>query len=463
MHTVDFFRKDVVDNYFEFERTIYLEYRKMADEKLQKEIQSVLKSDFFLGMLKIVAGRCGYKFKEYRKITVILGSGTKIEIASPVFIKSKSEERKKGRQKKRKAVTKHFAIEHMGFIERKSPGLVSLCSQAAILCPSFDVAVKFLNNQNININHSFLQKLTYTLADMAMRNRTTVALDSRIKEKGLHILICIDGGRIRERVKKRGARNKGLKRQGFTTDWKEPKLFTVHLVDENGRVDRSFKPLYDGTLENADGMFDLLEKYLKNFNIEDSKRVTFCCDGGSWIWNRIPELAIKLGIENYSEVLDYTHAKQNLRGVLDIVLASKGITQKDYEKTYTKLKNLLWEGRVSEIRSFVCNKLKNKRGKKKAVNKLDNYFGESRKFQYSKFKEKGIPIGSGTVESAIRRVLNLRIKGPGVFWKKENAERMIFLRSQLLSDRWNIMMENINLFRRKDLKIQELEEFKNAA
>ena len=40
--------------------------------------------------------------------------------------------------------------------------------------------------------------------------------------------------------------------------------------------------------------------------------------------------------------------------------------------------------------------------------------------------------------SAIRRVVNLRLKAPGTFWLKEMAECFLFLRSQLLSGRWNI-------------------------
>jgi len=44
-----------------------------------------------------------------------------------------------------------------------------------------------------------------------------------------------------------------------------------------------------------------------------------------------------------------------------------------------------------------------------------------------------ILAGSGTVESAIRRVINLRIKGTGLFWKREHAENIIFLRSLVLT------------------------------
>ena len=63
------------------------------------------------------------------------------------------------------------------------------------------------------------------------------------------------------------------------------------------------------------------------------------------------------------------------------------------------------------------------------VKKLKKYFGDAELFQYAALRAKGIPIGSGTVESAIRRVINLRIKGPGLFWYLQNAEKMVFLRS----------------------------------
>jgi len=65
------------------------------------------------------------------------------------------------------------------------------------------------------------------------------------------------------------------------------------------------------------------------------------------------------------------------------------------------------------------------------------------RMQYASFRSLNLPSGSGCVESAIRRVINLRLKSPGIFWKPETAESMLFLRSQLLSGRWNIMTENI--------------------
>jgi hypothetical protein len=65
-------------------------------------------------------------------------------------------------------------------------------------------------------------------------------------------------------------------------------------------------------------------------------------------------------------------------------------------------------------------------------------------FEYRAFKEKGLPLGSGTAESAIRRVINLRIKGCGIFWKRESTEKMILLRSLFLTGRLEIALEKVS-------------------
>ena len=48
---------------------------------------------------------------------------------------------------------------------------------------------------------------------------------------------------------------------------------------------------------------------------------------------------------------------------------------------------------------------------------------------YRTIAEKQLPIGSGAMESAIRRVVNLRLKGAGIYWCRQTAEAMLMLRS----------------------------------
>jgi hypothetical protein len=86
------------------------------------------------------------------------------------------------------------------------------------------------------------------------------------------------------------------------------------------------------------------------------------------------------------------------------------------------------------------------------LTKLENYFFENRhRMQYAAFKHLDLPSGSGCVESAIRRVINMRLKSPGIFWKRKTAEMMLFLRSTLLCGRWNIMFENLPALNRGQL------------
>jgi hypothetical protein len=93
---------------------------------------------------------------------------------------------------------------------------------------------------------------------------------------------------------------------------------------------------------------------------------------------------------------------------------------------------------------------KDKAKQGQALKKWRNYFSENRKrMQYAEFKKTGLPCGSGHVESAIRRVVNLRLKSRGIFWKKEMAECFLFLRSQLLSGRWKIFMGNLTALTRR--------------
>ena len=55
----------------------------------------------------------------------------------------------------------------------------------------------------------------------------------------------------------------------------------------------------------------------------------------------------------------------------------------------------------------------------------------------------GLPIGSGSIGSLVRRVASLRLKGSGMFWKRENAEAFIHMRCMLKSGNWNTLCEEI--------------------
>ncbi|MBW2647561.1 MAG: hypothetical protein JRE23_15580 [Deltaproteobacteria bacterium] len=254
------------------------------------------------------------------------------------------------------------------------------------------------------------------------------------QEPGIKILICVDGGRIRERRKKRGKRKKDQKRQGYYTDWFEPRLLTISQFDDDGKKIKSVSPILDGSCGSLDDFFELLKEYLLWINLDEASEIIFSADGGNGIWPRIDNLISELGLSKAQRILDYTHAKQNISIVKKIVSDALKLSDKESRKLSTQLRELLWNGNIDGIAILVKESLSGKRkAPKAALKKLNDYFGDHSKFQYKTFRDNGLPTGSGTVESAIHRVINLRIKGTGLFWKREHAENIIFLRSLVLT------------------------------
>lgn len=115
----------------------------------------------------------------------------------------------------------------------------------------------------------------------------------------------------------------------------------------------------------------------------------------------LPSISLVRIVKLHPCKTEYQHCqKDNFRCVK--------VIRERVRKLSAQIRELLWEGHIVGI-------------------------ADHSKFQYRTFSEQGLPTGSGTVESAIRRVINLRIKGTGLFWKKDNAENMILLRSLVLT------------------------------
>lgn len=123
------------------------------------------------------------------------------------------------------------------------------------------------------------------------------------------------------------------------------------------------------------------------------------------------------------------------------------LARQERKEQFEEWKSWLWEGLANSIvRDF-------KKRIRRAGLELDkemmtalNYFVKHHdRMQYKLFKRRKLLCGSGLVESAIRRVINLRFKGPSAFWCAENLDKMFLLRCAMLSGRWHNLMKSINL------------------
>lgn len=406
----------------------------------------------FLKTLKLIGANKALRFNGYRPTSVMLLSGKSISIMSPYFAKARSK-RKPGRKtKKRKAKSGcHLGLLYLGFCGRCSLRLTSAAVQAALLCPSFEIAKRMLKSHGIEMDVKTIRRLCLEIGNQAIQQRHQIALRDTDCAEGRTLFVCIDGGRLRERKKKPGRRKEGQKRQGYYTDWREPTQLVIQWLNADGTAHKDTVPLYDATLADIDGAFLLLENYLRQIDASKADLVVFCADGARKYWKRFSSLADKLDLNGHFEIIDYIHAKQNLQVILDYLPKKLGIRK--LASIAKKWKNLLWQGNLGEIQNQIRRLIKAPTKLKKALTKLKDYFLDNyHRMKYAAFRHLELPTGSGCVESAIRRVINLRLKSPGIFWKQEVAEVMLFLRSTLLCGRWDIMSKNLLMHNRGEFE-----------
>jgi 2-phosphoglycerate kinase len=66
------------------------------------------------------------------------------------------------------------------------------------------------------------------------------------------------------------------------------------------------------------------------------------------------------------------------------------------------------------------------------------YFEENRsRMDYPTYRARGLPIGSGVVESSCKHVVADRMKRTGMRWDEDGAESVLALRSLDLNHRWD--------------------------
>jgi hypothetical protein len=252
--------------------------------------------------------------------------------------------------------------------------------------------------------------------------------------RGKRVAIATDGGRLRLRVPKRGRRRKATGHHRYDAPWREPKQLVIYTVDDDGKVDAAFRPVYDGTLNDCEALFDMLVGYLKGLGAHEARELIILGDGALWIWERTADLVQNVGVDptRVTEVVDWSHAASVLHTIADVPAKWPQWRRKLWAQ---QAKNLLYAGDIDVLAEMIDTLGVGRRAKK--VRKHKRYFTRNaHRMQYAAFEQARIPIGSGAVESALRQVVNLRMKGAGKFWDERNAQGMLLLRSYLKAGRF---------------------------
>ncbi len=169
--------------------------------------------------------------------------------------------------------------------------------------------------------------------------------------------------------------------------------------------------------------------------------VVVICDGKPSIWNWAENADC---FEGATFILDFYHAAEHISHAAEAIF---GKNSEEGRRWYRKYRARLKEdgdGLASLVRSLRYYGRKARRGsdRRKTIYREARYFSKNKhRMNYAEFLLRGLPIGSGPVEAACKTVVGARLKRSGMRWNRDGGQRVLNMRIQHLSKRWNTFWE----------------------
>lgn len=178
------------------------------------------------------------------------------------------------------------------------------------------------------------------------------------------------------------------------------------------------------------------EDFLKDTRAEADKRESqttevkvFLCDGDRFFW-RMKEKYFS----DYVGVLDLYHVIEKL---WDFSHCFKAEGSREAEKLTTLCLQMLLEGNSAGCIGFMKTSASTDglgKSRKKGISRIIGYLERNAEnMRYDEYLVRGIPIGSGNVESACKNLIKDRMEGCGMRWCKDGADAMLALRAIYLN------------------------------
>jgi hypothetical protein len=300
----------------------------------------------------------------------------------------------------------------------------------------------------IDINSSQVKRVTKTYSELLVTSdygkenhlqeaQATKIIDlKKDLEEDEVVYGMVDGGMLQTRE---GEQN---------NDWKEVKLGRIFRAKAVHKLDKHHtwikESIYCGHLGNYEEFLEKFEPLTDKLD-DLGERFVFIADGATWIWRWIAEAYPKA-----TQILDFYHAVEHLSQFAKVFYKNKSEQAEWINNQKIKLLNDKIENIIKEIETLKCSKSTDKER-----NKLLTYLKNNQhRMLYKTFKDRGLRIGSGAIESAHRTVIQKRMKQSGQRWSIQGAQNVIDLRLLNINQQWSVITDLIKENeRRKFVKV----------
>jgi hypothetical protein len=212
--------------------------------------------------------------------------------------------------------------------------------------------------------------------------------------------------------------------------WAEVKLVAIGAVARCTRKDEEVivtsQLTYFARMAPAGTFADQASAEVRRRGIERAKQVCALQDGAEWIQGFVDGHR-----HDAVRILDFAHAAGYINEIADKVREARGHLPAQWLDGM--LHRLKHEGpqRVLHHLSRLAKRFPQIQEQVTYLQKRRNLM------EYPTYQQQGWPIGSGSVESGHKLVMQARLKGPGMHWRPEHVNPMLAVRLALLNERWD--------------------------
>ncbi|MBI3969149.1 MAG: hypothetical protein HY329_26205 [Chloroflexi bacterium] len=168
----------------------------------------------------------------------------------------------------------------------------------------------------------------------------------------------------------------------------------------------------------------------QRLGLETALELVVLGDGAVWITSLVEEILAALP-GRVIQILDRRHAEPQLWAVAHACVPDRTLAWMQ-----TPLEHL-HEGRVTELVAALWALTPPTAEAADLVATTITYYAERRALlDYPRFRALGLQLGSGLAESAGKRLVGQRAKGPGMHWSVTGAQAILTLRAARLSGQW---------------------------
>ena len=186
---------------------------------------------------------------------------------------------------------------------------------------------------------------------------------------------------------------------------------------------------YFSRLVNAEQFQHLTLVETQRRGLENCRQVAAVTDGADWL-----QSSIDYHCPEAVRILDFPHAAQRI-GQVGQALFGEGTSEAN-QWIRERLHWLKHQGPADLLEEL--RTLHQQHPELEVLRENLSYLDKREpQMHYPQFQELGWPIGSGMVESGNKLVVEARLKGAGMHWRRENVNPLLGLRNIICSDRWS--------------------------